>query len=108
VSHSVTLNNSFGKIVTLLPGEAVLANNILQKFNKSLDIAWISLNNTKDTAYASVRDAKIQASYTLLVGKSQIFDLWDNFVRWILSYFDSFRDIQVLSLIELGDVSQMT
>lgn len=55
-----------------------------------------------------MRDAKIQASYTLLVGKSQIFDLWDNFVRWILSYFDAFRDIEVLSLIELGDVSQMT
>ena len=51
VSHSVTLKNSFGKIVTLLPGEAVLANNILQKFNKSLDIAWISLNNGKDMAW---------------------------------------------------------
>jgi len=59
-------------------------------------------------AYASVRDAKIQASYTLLVGKSQIFDVWDNLVRWILSYFDAFRDIEVLSLIDIGDLSQVS
>ena len=59
-------------------------------------------------AYASVRDAKIQASYTLLVGKSQIFDVWDNLVRWILSYFDAFQDIEVLSLIDIGDLSQVS
>ena len=90
------LTNALGKFVTLLPGESVMANDILKKINTGLDNAWISLNKTKDTTYITLRNIQLHTTYSILVGKSSIVNIWDRFVRWILSWFSAFRDIDTI------------
>jgi hypothetical protein len=85
VDHSVSLQNSFGKFVTLLPGESVMATDIFKKITGGLDVAWNSLNSIKDASYTELRDTELRASYTILTGKSFAIGIWDRFVRWILS-----------------------
>ncbi|MBX9809740.1 FecR family protein [Candidatus Gracilibacteria bacterium] len=102
VDHSVTLKNTFGNIVTLLPGEAVQADNILKKITTALDTTWISINQAKDDTYMTVRDTSLRATYSLLAGKDAAFGIWDRFVRWILSWFSVFQDISVIESIQSG------
>lgn len=85
LSHSISLKNSFGSVVTLMSGEAVRANNIYEKITTGLDTAWISINQSKDAIYISARDAKLRSTYILLAGKSSTIVFWDRFVRWVLS-----------------------
>jgi hypothetical protein len=107
VSHSVTLQNSLGQLATLLPGDAVAADNILTKILVGLDTAWISLNTTKDTAYIALRDATMRDTYTLLIGNSDIAHIWDQFVRWILSCFSGFDALRMFSAIDSGSISDL-
>ena len=108
VDHSITLRSTFGKTVTLLSGEAVRANDIYTKIITGFDTTWASINAAKDNAYDALRDAKLRETYMLLVGKSDIPDLWDEFVRWILSWFSTFRDLDVMRSIDLGSLEQYT
>lgn len=103
VDHSVSLQNSFGKFVTLLPGESVMATDIFKKITGGLDIAWNSLNSIKDASYTELRDTQLRASYTILTGKSFAIGIWDRFMRWILSWFTAFRDIAIISAMNSGD-----
>ena len=102
------LKNTLGNIVTLLPGEAVEANNILKKITKSLDTAWIDINQVKDDTYMTVRNTGLRATYSLLAGTDAAFGLWDKFVRWILSPFSTFQDIQVFESIQSGIIEGVT
>ncbi len=101
------LTNALGKFVTLLPGESVMANDILKKINTGLDNAWISLNKTKDTTYITLRNIQLHTTYSILVGKSSIVNIWDRFVRWILSWFSAFRDIDIITAMNIGDISYL-
>jgi len=104
----VTLDGGFLKgIVMLMPGEAVLATDILQKITTQLDTAWISVNEIKDAAYTTLRDTQLRATYSILTGQSKIFDIWDRFVRWILSWFSAFRDIDIITAMSSGDISYL-
>jgi FecR protein len=109
IDHSVTLSNSIGQLVTLLPGDAVAANNILTKIQTKLDTTWIAANTLADTAFMKVRNTELRETYTQLSTSSGgIFDLWDRFVRWILSFFPSFEAITTLSAISSWDLENMT
>lgn len=107
VNHSVSLKNTFGSLVTLMPGESVRASNILEKVTNGLDTAWISINQSKDTIYIAARDAKLRGTYILLAGKKSVFEFWDHFVRWILSGFSAFQDIEIIRAIKSGDASHI-
>ena len=107
VDHSVTLSNTFGKLVTLMPGESVMASDIFKKITAELDTAWISLNTIKDSTYTSIRNTQLRATYSILTGKSNIQKTWDHIVRWILSWFSAFRDINIVTAINVGDISNM-
>jgi FecR protein len=108
IDHSVTLENSLGQIVSLLPGEAVQADNILQKITTTLDASWVQLNTVADAAYTRIRDTELRSVYTRLATSSGgILDLWDRFVRWILSFFSGFDSIATLSAIHSGDISRI-
>ncbi|MBC7503707.1 FecR domain-containing protein [Candidatus Gracilibacteria bacterium] len=107
VTHSVTLQNSLGQLVTLLPGDVVAADNIFSKIGFGLDMAWVRLNTTKDTAYIALRDTSMRDAYTLLTGKSDMSNIWDQFVRWILSFFSGFDSISLFSAIASGNISDI-
>ncbi len=105
LNHSISLKNSFGSVVTLMSGEAVRANNIFEKISTGFDTAWISINQSKDAIYMNARDAKLRGTYMLLAGKSSVLEFWDRFVRWVLSWFSAFRDIEIIRAISSWDVS---
>jgi hypothetical protein len=109
IDHSVTLSNSIGQLVTLLPGDAVAANNILTKIQTKLDTTWIAANTLADQAFMTLRNTQLREAYTRLSHSSGgVFDFWDRFVRWILSFFPSFEAITTLSAISSGDLANMT
>lgn len=107
INHSVSLKNTFGSLVTLMPGESVRASNILEKVTNELDTAWISINQSKDAIYIAARDTKLRGTYILLAGKKSIFEFWDRFVRSILSGFSAFQDIEIIRAIKSGDISHI-
>jgi hypothetical protein len=95
--------------VTLLPGDAVAANNILVKIRTKLDTAWISANTLADQTFTTLRNIEVRQTYTRLSTSSGgIFDLWDRFMRWVLSFVPEFDAISTLSMISSGDVANMT
>ena len=84
-----------------------MANDIFRKINSGLDTAWISLNRTKDTTYTTLRNIQLHTTYSILAGKSSMVDIWDRFVRWILSWFSAFRDIDIISAMNAGDITYL-
>jgi FecR protein len=112
IDHSVSLSNSIGQVVTLLPGDIVQASNILQKLSiyiKNLDTVWITENTIADSTYMTLRNIEMRDTYTRLSHSTGgIFDLWDRLMRWILSFFSGFDAIRVLSSIHTGDLTNMT
>jgi hypothetical protein len=108
IDHSVTLSNSIGQLVTLLPGDAVAANNILTKIQTKLDAAWISTNTLADQVFMTARNTRLRDIYTQLSSSSGgIFDFWDRFVRWVLSFFSGFDSISIISAISSGHLADM-
>ena len=107
IDHSVSLSNSIGQLVTLLPGDAVRADSILTRIGAGLDTAWISVNSLQDTAYMAIRNTNMHQTYDLLAGAAHIGNIWDRFVRWILSFFSSFDSISVISSISSGDLANI-
>lgn len=109
IDHSVSLSNSIGQMVTLLPGDSVQASNILTKIGTKLDTTWITANTIADAAFMQIRNTELRDTYTRLSSSSGgIFDLWDRFMRWVLSFFPSFDGIPTLSAISSGDLANMT
>ena len=108
IDHSVTLSNSIGQLVTLLPGDAVAANNILTKIGTKLDTTWITANTIADAAFMQIRNIKLRDTYTLLSSSSGgIFDFWDRFIRWVLSFFSGFDSITTISTISSGNLANI-
>ena len=108
VDHSVSLSNQIGQLVTLLPGDSVQASNILAKINKKLDTTWTTINTAKDTAFMQIRNTELRETYTRLSASSGgVFDMWDRFMRWVLSFFPGFDAIPTLSAISSGNISDM-
>lgn len=109
VEHNVMLQGKMWQApVTLMPGEAVRLDDIKKKILVGLDTAWVSMNQLKDATYMTVRDSELRWVYDLLIGKSDIPDIWDRFVRWTLSWFTPFHDIQVITAMSMSQVSDMT
>ncbi|MBC7498513.1 FecR domain-containing protein [Candidatus Gracilibacteria bacterium] len=108
IDHSVALSNSIGQLVTLMPGDSVSASNILTKIGTKLDTAWITANTLRDSTYMMLRNVELRDTYTRLSHSTGgIFDLWDRFVRWILSFFSGFDAIRTLSVISSGNISDI-
>ncbi len=55
----------------------------------------------------TLRNTELRDTYTLLAGKSSMLGVWDDFVRWILSWFAPFHDISVFAVISSGDISNI-
>ena len=108
VDHSVSLSNQIGQLVTLLPGDSVQASNILAKINNKLDTTWTTINTAKDTAFMQIRNTELRETYTRLSASSGgVFDMWDRFMRWVLSFFPGFDAIPTLSAISSDNISDM-
>ncbi|NRH21381.1 hypothetical protein HOO68_05030 [Candidatus Gracilibacteria bacterium] len=108
VEHNVTLQGKIGQgQVTLMPGEAVRVDNIREKILAGLDTAWASMNSIKDITYMTLRDSELRSVYSLLTGTSDIPDIWDGFVRWVLSWFSWFQDISIMTSMSLGNMTNM-
>jgi hypothetical protein len=108
IDHSVSLSNQVGQLVTLLPGDSVQASNILAKINNKLDTTWTTINTAKDTAFMQIRNTELRETYTQLSASSGgVFDMWDRFMRWVLSFFPGFDAIPTLSAISSGNISDM-
>jgi hypothetical protein len=55
-----------------------------------------------------VRNTELRETYTQLSTSSGgIFDLWDRFMRWVLSFFSGFDAIRTLSVINSGNISDI-
>jgi hypothetical protein len=81
--------------VSLLPGELVSVTNILKKLGKELvDQAWNTMNQTRDTLQLDAHRAALQAHLDKLSGKTS--NIWDRFVRWILSFVPTFAELELL------------
>ena len=95
IDHSVSLTDSLGRGVSLLPGELVSVKNILQKLTASVvDSTWALVNTTHDTLFLSARVEAIRTQVYILSGKSG--GLWDRFVRWMLSFVPTFSDLAII------------
>lgn len=90
-----------------MPGEAVRVDNIREKILAGLDTAWASMNSIKDITYTTLRDSELRSVYSLLTGTSDIPDIWDGFVRWVLSWFSWFQDISIMTSMSLGNMTNM-
>lgn len=98
VDHSVALSDWLGRVAMMLPGDVVDARDILKKLWQTiLDSAWIQINLAQDLADNLLHSSQAQKSLETL---KQARNMGDRFVRWILSFFDSFRDIKIIESIE--------
>ncbi len=98
VNHSVALSDGIGQVNTLLPGDIVATTDIMKKLTQlALDSAWTQMNIVRDAADAAIHSAQAKKSLDILREARGVYD-W--FVRWILSFFGAFRDIQVVESLE--------
>lgn len=105
VDHSVALSDGFGRTATMLPGDIVSAWDILTKLGQdALDTAWAQFNILQDTADNLLHSAQMEKSLGLL---KQAGSIWDRFVRWVLSFFGAFQDIQILETLSNPDGSKV-
>lgn len=81
--------------MSLLPGELVSVTNILKKLGKEfVDQAWNTMNQTRDTLQLDAHRAALQEHLDKLSGKTS--NIWDRFVRWILSFVPTFAELELL------------
>jgi hypothetical protein len=99
VDHSITLTDSLGHVVSLLPGEAVNAKNILEKISLSLrDRLWIDFNMLQDATDELYRTTQIQDN--LMIFRQKSASLWGWFVQNIVSKMEAFKSLQVIQMIQ--------
>jgi hypothetical protein len=105
VDHAVSLSDGLGRANTLLPGDIVEAKDIFKKLgNTILDTAWNQMNRAQDIADNILHSSQVQKSIDYL---KEAWGIWDRFVRWLLSFFDGFRDIQVLESLQNIDTNKL-
>ncbi len=84
------LEDSLGRTVSLLPGEAVNAQNILEKVSSTVrDAVWTQLNGIRDISEVLLREESLEKN--LMRFRDEYTTQWDRFVRWILGKFDTFK-----------------
>lgn len=114
VDHSVSLENKSFNIfannsVIILPGEIVWAKNILQKLTSEvLDSAWEYSSNIRNSDYIKQHSEIVKSSWEKISGNLTKNNYWDIFVRKILSYFNSFNDLEIAKKINSLDISQVS
>lgn len=102
------LSDISGKKLSLLPGELVSSENIwVQKGKEILDTAWANWNTAIDTTYLEERSKQLKADFLLLSGEKNIGNLWDRFVRTVLSWFPDFSAIGSSQMLLQGDVTDL-
>lgn len=72
-----------------------------------LDQIWEDASALKNTAYQAIHEAKIQESWEILKGNILQKNYWDEFIRWILSFFESFQKIEIVEKISSLDASKI-
>lgn len=94
VNHGIALSDGIGRSNTILPGEIVATSDIMKKLSQTvIDMTWVQMNTIQDAADNLIRSEQVKNSLNLLSSAKGGFD---SFVRWILSFFSSFRDIRVV------------
>lgn len=84
IDHNVALTDSLGRAVSLLPGEAVNAKNILEKVAANVrDALWVQLNDLRDRSELLIREEALEKNLARF--RDGYTSLWDRFVRWVLS-----------------------
>lgn len=114
IDHSITLENNnlniFGKkFVLVMPGEIVSASNILEKLTQEIiDKTWEYSSNIKNSNYIQEHSQNIENSWKKISWILSENNYWDIFVRKILSYFDSFNDLEIAKKINSLDINQIS
>lgn len=86
----MALEDSLGRTVSLLPGEAVNAQNILEKVSSTVsDAVWTQLNGIRDMSEILLREESLEKN--LMRFRDEYTTQWDRFVRWVLGKFDAFK-----------------
>lgn len=95
VDHVVTLKNQFFQEVVLLPGNIVSVWDMFRELGEEvLDQAWIQANLLKDQAYNLLRSSELDAAWDRISGKWAEGNMWDVFVRNVLSRLEMFQEIR--------------
>lgn len=109
IDHIVALKNSLFQSVLLLPGEIASAGNIFEKLTRDvLDMAWEQANAVKDAAYKSAYIQEMTAAFEKIRGNLTTVNYWDVLVRSVLSYFDAFKELEMVQKISSLDIEAMT
>lgn len=104
IDHAVMLENNFFQSSLLLPGEIVSATNIFEKLGREvLDQIWEDAMTLKNETYKSVRADEMARAWEILAGNVLEKNYWDEFVRWILSFFNAFKELEFVRTIESLD-----
>ena len=108
VTHSMQLSDISGKSLSLLPWELVSSENIwIKKGKELLDTTWQTINTGIDTLYIESRSQILINQKKLLSGKENSQNIWDQFVRKILSYFPSFDALHISKIIETRNMDEL-
>lgn len=99
IDHVVSLQNNFLRKVSLLPGEVVSSSDIFTKVGVELiDHIWEDSVELKNSVYEAAHSDAVQKAWEKLAGNINS-GLWDKFVRFILSKFDAFAEIEIIAHI---------
>ena len=100
IDHAVMLENNFFQSSLLLPGEIASASNIFEKLGREvLDQIWEDAMTLKNEAYKSVRADEMANAWKILAGNLLEKNYWDEFMRWILSFFDTFKELEFVRAV---------
>ncbi|GEM_PF-856074 len=100
IDHAVMLENNFFQSSLLLPGEIASASNIFEKLGREvLDQIWEDAMTLKNEAYKSVRADEMGNAWKILAGNLLEKNYWDEFMRWILSFFDTFKELEFVRAV---------
>ncbi len=108
VSHDMILSDNTGKSVSLLPWDLVSSEDILLRRGKEwLDATWASWNTLADRTYENSRSLLIEKSMLLLSGKWKEGNIGERFLRWILSFFPSFEELDLVKKLSIGTLENL-
>lgn len=102
IEHGVNLRDQSGKSILALPGELIDSDNIwIRRGREFLDTSWETFNSLSDTQLlldrAQTVDLALSKNTNILMQK------YDQLIRWVLSFFDTFEVLTLQDLIALGD-----
>lgn len=98
IDHNIALSDNRGNSVSLLPGEFVSVTDILQRLTRQVvDATWTTWNSARDTVSRQLYTSAIDMQLQKLTGNST--NIWDRFVRWVLSFIPLFDQIKHFELL---------